>query len=353
MRWVSSLLDDTLVADIRWEELRVRSPNTSRLPTLLAAECVLCHRVLQYLPEVRGVIFSSISSHGLLALKMIMYGTRRRAPVLAVMHSMLDTLGKEQTVRSRWNILGLPGVMRLPHPEGLRYVVLGRSIQESLVATVPKLAVHFRCIDPPYLQERMRSTVDPTANHHRIWFGYLGVANDRFKGFARFLRLAKSLEEHVRDGKCGFLLAGFLEKGYEPGVDSVDLVEGMGHSVLSPEELGRRISILSFVVLTQEPDHYKLVASVTFQDALAHLKPCICLRNPFIEHYFRRMGDIGYLCENDRAMFQVLSAVVHDFPLERYLEQCENIRRGRTLFSPEKVAPELRNILNDVSLYGS
>jgi hypothetical protein len=87
------------------------------------------------------------------------------------------------------------------------------------------------------------------------------------------------------------------------------------------------------------------VASASFLDALCYVKPGIYLRNPFIEHYFDQMGDIGYLCRSYGEIRDTLRSIVGRFPEERYQQQCQNILRGRRLFQPEMLAPRLRAIV--------
>jgi hypothetical protein len=103
---------------------------------------------------------------------------------------------------------------------------------------------------------------------------------------------------------------------------------------------------LAYVVWTTPPERLRLAPSATFVDALAFLKPGIYLRNDYLEHHFRRMGDIGYLCDSREEMVETIRAIISSFPLDRYRRQVENIRRGRAIFEPEALAPRLRAILD-------
>jgi hypothetical protein len=76
------------------------------------------------------------------------------------------------------------------------------------------------------------------------------------------------------------------------------------------------------------------------------VKPGIYLRTPYVEHYFNRLGDIGYLCDSYEEMRDLVLSLAHEFPAERYQQQCANILAGRRLFEPATLAPKLRNILN-------
>ena len=60
---------------------------------------------------------------------------------------------------------------------------------------------------------------------------------------------------------------------------------------------------------------------------------------------FERMGDIGYLCDSYEEMRNIVLSILREFPLARYQQQCENIRRGRRIFEPQALAPRLRAIV--------
>ena len=72
-----------------------------------------------------------------------------------------------------------------------------------------------------------------------------------------------------------------------------------------------------------------------FVDALSFGKPGIYLRNPFVEHYFERMGDIGYLCDSLDQVQETVESILLRFPLERYRAQRRAVGKGRRLFAPE------------------
>ena len=105
---------------------------------------------------------------------------------------------------------------------------------------------------------------------------------------------------------------------------------------------------LTYVVWTAKPDHYRLTASGTFLDAMAFLKPGIYLRNDYIEYYFERMGDIGYLCDSCDDMVSTVREILSEFPTVRYQRQVENIRKGRIIFEPQTLAPRLRDIVGSL-----
>ncbi len=87
------------------------------------------------------------------------------------------------------------------------------------------------------------------------------------------------------------------------------------------------------------------MASATFIDSLALLKPFICLRNSYVQHYFDFLGDVGHLCDSYEELRDVVCGILDKFPRERYQRQIVNILNGRSVFSPENLALKLRSIV--------
>jgi hypothetical protein len=195
-------------------------------------------------------------------------------------------------------------------------------------------------MDPPYFWAISEDRIVISSSLlGKVRFGYMGVGNNREKGFDLFVQLAAEFCEHTN---VKFVMVGFLK----------DLCEGMAYAgitgvstvPLTPEEYRRRASSLTYTVGTSEPLHYRLVASATFLDALSFIKPGIYLRNPYVEYYFDKMGDIGYLCNSYEEMRALVLTLVKAFPVERYRQQCQNILRERKLFEPRVLASQLRAI---------
>jgi hypothetical protein len=281
---------------------------------------------------------------GLLVLKARLWGSSEQVPVVVVLHSVLRTLEHRQP-RRPWNwIVHLRQVLKLPHCRQLSYVALGASIQEALKKSAPRAAGHFQALDPPYLMADRAA--QSNGNGPRILrFGYFGTAVDDVKGFRQFAEVAQEASQSCREVGSEFVMVGFLNpRNHEPSIN-YQAVKGLSYTVLPYSEYVRRAREVTYAVSFADPRHYRLVASASFLDALCYVKPGIYLRNPFIEHYFDRMGDIGYLCRSYGEVRDTLRSIVGRFPEERYQQQCQNILRGRRLFQPEMLAPRLRAIV--------
>jgi hypothetical protein len=295
-------------------------------------------------PNIGAVLLCSITSPGLLALKLRLYRSGVRVPILAIPHAVLGTLLEPQPIRPwRW-LLSFRQVLRLPHPDNLSYIALGDSIAAILRAASPRLAGQFRTLDLPVLWASSTAVL-PASPADPIRFGFFGSAAYPAKGYATFLRLASEVTSRSADAE--FVLVGEVPK-HLASPEFTRPLSGFSTEPLSDYEYNRVGGRLHFAIATGSPPHYRLRASATFLDALSHVKPGIYLRTPYLEHYFNRMGDVGYVCDSYEEMRDLVIRLARDFPTRRYQEQCANILAGRRLFEPAILAPKLRGILNGV-----
>ena len=112
---------------------------------------------------------------------------------------------------------------------------------------------------------------------------------------------------------------------------------------LKQDEYEDFIKDIDYAVFLYDEDNYKLTASATLFDAFSHLKPIIALRNPYFEHYFDKMGDIGDLCDTYEAIKDLIISIVNNQPNERYINQQKNIFKGRNQFGLDKLAEKIRD----------
>jgi hypothetical protein len=180
----------------------------------------------------------------------------------------------------------------------------------------------------------------PRQNPAIVRFGYFGAASKG--GIDLFHRLAVTLPPSSFGS--AFLMIGFMSSEADALRYAGDIT-GVSSQPLSSEEYDSRASSITYAVWAANPENYRLAASASFIDALSYLKPGIYLRSAYVEYYFNRLGDIGYLCDSYEEMEDIARSILMEFPFERYQRQCENIVRGRSIFEPSTIAPQLRAIV--------
>jgi hypothetical protein len=290
------------------------------------------------------LVITSTTTSGLLAVKKSMYFNKSTIPTIVIPHSILALiLNKHPLKRLRSNLLGFRSILAMPQPENLLYIALGGSIHRILEENEPGLAPYFSILDPPYLWSDQMG-INVTRDTNLIRFGYLGVGA---KGFDMYARLASEIQPKISNAE--FILVGFLNTPQDPSLYEGN-VKGVSEEPLSAEEFTLRAASLTYAVWFADPERYRLAASVSFLDALSYGKPGIYLRNPFIEYYFEKMGDIGYLCDTYEEVYEVTTSILSNFPEERYQMQCENILRERRIFEPGTLAPQFRSIGRELNL---
>jgi hypothetical protein len=326
------------IARIRWEAISIAPRLTSsarRLPFEFRTLRQIFGIALDQKADL--VFFTSATELGLLALKILLLVRRRPFRVMAILHNVLTSFETVQRKRfSRFR--GLPAVFTLPQPSGFRCITLGESIFSHLQAVHPGAARYFDVLDLPC--EWATSTPSQVSAVGSAKFGFLGVSRGKaFQTFARVVEGVRTAEPSVR-----FSLVGHLNSA-EDCARYKGITEDAECAPLSDEEYRRRGLDLTYTVWTAEPSHYGLVASATFLDALSLVKPCIYLRNPYIDSYASRMGDIGYGCTSVQEMQDLIVSLVRSFPSERYKGQCATILRTRNIFSPQTVGQRLRELV--------
>jgi len=329
---------------VEWREITI-PPRAQSGRGRLYRELSLCRRVLSAAsrPEVRAIVICSMTKPGLFALKTLLPWGGIRVPVLAVLHSVLADLDPALPARPRKLSLTLRQVLKLAHPRQLAYLALGASIYRCLAETVPEVIPYFKVLDHPYF---MLPAESPSDLPGPVRFGYFGTGNSATKGFRQFARLAQETLRTRSPRDAEFLLVGSLQREESGRVGDSESVQGLSYEPLPNDEYARRASSVTYAVGLGSPSYYRLVASASFLDALCFAKPGIYLRNPFIEHYFDSLGDIGYLCDSCDAVRDTVFSVLGEFPLSTYRQQGLNILRGRQRFEPNALAPQFRAVVN-------
>ncbi|OGS01916.1 MAG: hypothetical protein A2V88_13670 [Elusimicrobia bacterium RBG_16_66_12] len=304
-----------------------------------------CHQqALQDLVSSRArfLLLCSASQTGLLATKLLMQKKHHAGrPVWILMHAMLSLI-RGRWPRRLWNVPMHPRILLgTRDPAELRYLVLGPSIHAELARSLPQRISQFDWIHAPYVFAARHPEI-PAEAPDPICFGYFGVSIARPKGFGSFLRMAAEL--HRAHPRSRFSHVGFVLD--RRGLDLRHArVADLSFEPLTTAEYRRRALAATYAVAFTDPDHYRLTASASFLDALGHARPGLYLRNPYVEHYFQQIGDIGYLCNSYDEIRDLAAQLLERFPSERYRRQVENILDGRECFRPEAVARRLRMIM--------
>ena len=317
------------VDGVAYRPLRV-PPRHQRGPRRLLAEARLCLEVLAAARarKARAVIFSSTTTASLFCLKLL--AVPGAPPCAGIPHAVLDTLDGHD---EGW----FPRVLRMSEPGRLRYLLLSPSIEREVLAVAPRLEGATAAVEHPYLFARPAPHLPAGP---AVRFGSIGVGL-REKGLAQVVALARDVLD-ARQGKASFVHIGPVREADLAEAARDVIAFPCSNGFLAREAFEREIAALDYAVFLYPKDSYRFSVSGAFLDAISLLKPVIALRNPYFEHCFEVMGDIGYLCDTLDEVHQRTREICARFPKSHYLAQREQIRKGREAMAPASVAQGLR-----------
>lgn len=307
----------------------------------------LFSRILTYAQESNSdyIIFSSIDGMGLVLLKYLMFVFPIKFRVVCILHSVMTKLAcspislKTQIFRKALSL----GNKR----KNIKFVVLASSIYDYIIDILPELFPYIEQLEHPYLFEKIQSTNKLVLSGHSLKFGFIG-SDSIGKGYDLFLQLAQNSTQRCSmyglENPKFFAIGNTLRKF--PKLEFLELQ--LSSQPLLSDAYNDYVSQMDYLVFPYSKAHYTLTASGAILDSFNSMKPCIVLRTPLFEHYFERMGDIGYMCNNLEEMSDIILDLVSNRPKCLYQVQQQNILNGRSMFEPRNLSPIFREIVKKV-----
>ena len=287
------------------------------------------------------LLVGTVEPATLYALRIALAGRRHRiARVAAVLHGNAAEIAGWRARNPLVRLTQLRESLGWAPPD-TRFVVLEPSIRRALIDAAPELGGRLHVVPHPLplAETRMPPALarEPTrAAPLRIAF--LGSANPN-KGFAAYLRLAKTLTDRRRD-RFDFQAIGWLP----PQSVSLDMTSLSRRP--APHKIGRAefVSALSgvdYVCMPYDPNVYRYSASGTLLDAIAHSKPLLALRTPMLDDLSRDFGDIGEFGVSIEDLCARAESLLSDSVPGRYSLQVTNLARIAASRSPRALATSL------------
>jgi hypothetical protein len=233
-------------------------------------------------------------SPGLISIKTLLT-SYRDVVCLVVLHDELQDVATLPPLRPFRLFFWLRIWLSVGNTNELRYVVLGPRIEERLKQYVPRVRSYVSSIDLPYF---FRDDVSPEPfPDDIIRFGFYGVGSFE-KGADIFFRLAEEVQSTTTTYKPTFTLIGRIPQKHVKDVPHRSVNIPSPDVPLDQVTYGQYCRNIDYALFFYRPDAYELRASGAILDAFLFQKPIIALKSPLSEYYFKKMGDIGYLCEN-------------------------------------------------------
>ena len=311
----------------------------------------LCKRILGTVADSSSTlaIFSAVDEVSLLSIEVLLRFVFRRMRVLSIPHSVLQRI-RSRPPRLPWNrLLWFRTVLKCCRCRRMTIVVPGESIRQATAAELPGLGRRLCGLELAYFFHDADTAAKP--NDKVIRFGFLGVGTRR-KGIDIFCQLATRVLDRPAGGggRTEFHVVGPIEDSIVRSALDARIHAPSPDQFVPADQVAAHTKLLTYAVFPYRPEQYTFVASAAFLDAMLSVKPIIALSNPYFEYYERRMGKIGYLCQDAAEMEERICGIAATFPEQDYLAQCQNIEAGRTIFTPNALAPTLRNIVEGTTV---
>lgn len=338
---VKKILDSNSV-EVEYMEIKV-PPRNLIAPLLFPFELVLIKKVFTIARNLNcdRIIFSSIRRPSLVSVKL-MIRMHNDINCAIVLHNIIESVTKKP-----YELTEIPFWLRFwltfRNSSRLRYIVLGHSIEIELIKLLPSLKSYVTSIDLPYFfQSTNKKESVQIVSQNVIKFGFFGVANMR-KGADHFFKLAKDLKDKKTKYKPEFILIGWVEdKKLMKIADNVFIPSC--DKPLSIHDYGKYAEKVDYALIFHRPEQHQLTAIASFLDAISYLKPIIAINNPFIEYYYNKMGNIGYLCNDYNEMINVLLEILDTNRNKVYINQVDNLDNGRKYLSFKTISEKMAKI---------
>lgn len=281
------------------------------------------------------LIFSSVNPLSFLFIRLfsLVFNTK----IAVVCHGELENLITKKS-NAKWYQKFFSSFYRFAFNiklnDRLIYLILGESIYSNLL----ELGYSKRnviAIDHPYFYREgleFSLCLGETVRAGSVGVGTIG------KGTNNIFELAKTKIANKESRNFKFFLIG--KQWFE--LPKSHTVNVLGHDkFLSREQFEGAISSLDYFLFFYPVESYKLIASGAFFDAINQEKPIIALKNDFFSFYFRKFGDLGYLCENVKDMVRKMEGISN----EDYCIHKQNIIKAKSALSLSIIQEDLRSAL--------
>ena len=214
----------------------------------------------------------------------------------------------------------------------------GEPIKDKLFKMFPSFEQkNVITIDQPYNYE-FNEVSNNTSIHNKsnVIIGNIGTGIMN-KNSHLLYKLAEIQKDNVISGKIKFVQIGNVSS--EVQKYSNQYVEIVNDNKFIPFKTFEENIIKAdyFIYFFSENSLYDLCPSGTFFDAIKYRKPIISLYNPFFNHYFKKFGNIGYLCNSIEEMNIVINNILNGQNKD-YSLQVNSLAKASEALSIENIA---------------
>lgn len=218
--------------------------------------------------------------------------------------------------------------------DNLRYVVFSDTIFNAIRFLFKGTTNKAIIIDQPYVFDNNGQSLSKVVNDKPLRLAVIG-RGDKAKNIDSLFLLVKKLEPLIKDGFLTFSVIGKMYTKIPE--DCHNLIE-YNYNGYNNDEFNKRIIKIDFSLIFADKDDYRAIPSGSFFDSLKWDKPVISLNNDFVNGYFRKYNNLGYICNNEEEMINVIKYITqNDFTIE-YKQFINNISLAKDKMSIENIS---------------
>lgn len=215
--------------------------------------------------------------------------------------------------------------LMLPTPKNLKFIVLGENIYKNAIKIVPKLKNELIVFPNIYIWRNVENKLPDFDK--KIKFVVPGVCTYRKNGHNLRKILDALVEKNIMNVEFSFTGRLFEQDLYEYlQVCPIVNKDTLKMSFVSNEERDKIIAESDYAIFTYNIGSYKYTASGAFVDAINFEKPSFVLTNDFMQSYFDKFANIGYITNNYVDLVNQIIKIIEDKPIEEYKIQVQNIK---------------------------
>jgi hypothetical protein len=215
----------------------------------------------------------------------------------------------------------------------IRLVIYGETIAEELTQLNKKyIRKNDIIIDHPC---NFDTILEKESNSSKIVISNIGVGIIN-KNSQNIFELANTLSTEITNNKLEFKQIGNISK--EVLKYQNQYVTILNNNRFLPFEIFKKNIINSnyFIFFFKKNSLYDLCPSGTFFDAIKYEKPIIAFKTSYFEYYFKKLGNIGYLCNDLNEMESVIKKILKSNTNE-YSVQVANLKKAKELLSQKNI----------------
>lgn len=336
------LIQDQLAChdlNIRYESVNIPNANHSYLFRIFLEFLNVSSVLALSRQRKSNIIFLSITSATLFAIKILGLGPKKN--IFVIIHGILErTIEKPSGIFGR--VVWFKYYLIYFNLRAVRYILLGRFIENNLLTLFPKLGGYTCSLELPYdftmpLGEDLRKS-------RNIVFASAGVATID-KGSHNFFKLASDVFRDESISNVEFWYIGhFGDKRMNHYINECVILPSKD-APLQESAYQAYFMNADYLVFFYPQDSYRLTFSAVFLDAVKYEKPIIAIRNAFFTYYFKRYGDLGWLCSDYQEVLTTVIELSGRFDVEKLETISKNYAKIKSELSVSNQARVLKALI--------